>query len=55
VISLTETMLSQAKSSDESALRASIDKYEDIRAAYNKSDDELQLLLTQLEDMARSR
>jgi hypothetical protein len=54
VISLTEAMLSQARSSDGTALKASIDKYEDIRAAYNHSDDELQLLLMQLEDMARS-
>jgi ABC-type transporter lipoprotein component MlaA len=55
VIALTETMLSQAKSSDESALKASIDKYEEIRAAYNQSDDELQALLKQLAAMVRSR
>ena len=54
VISLTETMLSQAKSSDESALKASVDKYEEIAAAYNQSDDDLQALLKQLEAMARS-
>jgi ABC-type transporter lipoprotein component MlaA len=54
VISLTETMLSQAKSSDEPALKGSIDKYEEIRAAYNQSDDDLQALLKQLAAMVRS-
>jgi hypothetical protein len=54
VISLTETMLSQAKSSDDSALKTSIDRYEEIRDAYNQSDDELQALLMQLKAMARS-
>jgi hypothetical protein len=54
VISLTETMLSQAKSSDEPALKASIDKYEEIRAAYNQSDDDLQALLKELAAMVRS-
>jgi hypothetical protein len=53
VISLTETMLSQAKAADDRAREASIDKYEEMRAAYNKSDDELQALLVQLDAIAR--
>jgi hypothetical protein len=55
VISVTEAILSQAKGSDERAMKGSIDKYEEIRAAYNKSDDELQALLVQLEAMTRER
>jgi len=55
VISLTETMLSQGKSADERAMSVTIDKYEDVRAAYNKSDDELQALLKQLDALVRVR
>jgi hypothetical protein len=55
VISLAETVLSQAKASNGDTPDAWRDKYEEIRAAYDQSDDELQALLAQLDAMARPR
>jgi hypothetical protein len=55
VIAITETILSQAKAADEQALRTSIDRYEEIATAYNKSDQELHALIEQLKDITRLR
>jgi hypothetical protein len=55
LISLTETVLSQAKASNGGTVDAGRDKYEQIGAAYYQSDDELQALLAQLDAAARPR
>ena len=55
VISLIETVLSQAKVSNGGFSDAWRDKYEEIRAAYYQSDDKHLAFLAQLDAMARPR